>query len=86
MSDRMTTLPDEQRGIYGKYRVERVGGTPGKHDECFYYVLDLDHDPFALPALRAYADSCRERYPELAADLDRLTGEHLLEGLDGPSR
>lgn len=72
---------DQERGIYGKYRVERIGGTPGKHDQCFYYVLDLDHDVFALPALRAYAEACRDEYPALAADLDRLTGEDFGEGL-----
>jgi hypothetical protein len=65
----VATDPDRDRGLYGKYRVERVGGTPGKHERCWYYVLDIEHDPFAIPALRAYVEACREEYPRLAEDL-----------------
>lgn len=60
-------------GLFHKFNVERVDGTsaPGqKHDGCDYFVLDLTHDPHALPALRAYAQSCRADYPKLADDLD----------------
>ena len=64
-----TSDPDRDRGLYGKYEVKRLGGTPGKHADCFYYVLDLEHDRFAVPALRAYAEACREEYPQLAEDL-----------------
>jgi hypothetical protein len=32
-------------------------------------VLDLKHDRFAGPALRAYADACEAEYPLLARDL-----------------
>lgn len=60
---------DREKGLYGKYRVERIGGTPGKHRDCYYYVLDLEHDAYALPALRAYADVCETAYPALAHDL-----------------
>lgn len=67
-------MNDRERGIYGKYHVERIGGTPGKHDDCFYYVLDIQHDVHATPAIKAYADSCREEFPELARDLDNLAG------------
>jgi hypothetical protein len=63
---------DERQGFYRKYDVKRLGGTPGKHDDCTYYVLDLMHDAFAQDALRAYANACRDVYPELAADLDRI--------------
>lgn len=70
--DTTTAAPDQQRGIYGKYRVERIGGTPGKHDECWYYVLDLKHDKCALPALRAYVEACREEFPRLASDLTAI--------------
>lgn len=68
MSDR-----DANRGLYGKYRVERVDGSSGpggKHEGCDYFVLDLTHDHHAKAALKAYADSCRADYPLLAADLD----------------
>jgi len=66
-------MGDKTRGLYGKFRIERTDGksAPGeKHDGCEYFVLDLTHDPHAIPALKAYADSCRAEYPLLAADLD----------------
>lgn len=66
-------MGDRTRGIYHKFVVSRTDGTSapgGKHDACFYFVLDLDHDPHAKAALKAYADSCRAEYPKLAADLD----------------
>ena len=66
-------MDDRERGLYGKYNVARSdgsGGPGGKHENCYYYVLDLDHDPFALPALEAYANACeKDGYVELAADL-----------------
>jgi hypothetical protein len=66
-------MGDPSRGIYHKFNVTRVDGTSArgrKHDGCFHFVLDLDHDPHAKAALKAYADSCRADYPKLAADLD----------------
>lgn len=66
-------MGDRTRGIFHKFNVSRVDGTSapgGKHDGCFYFVLDLDHDPHAKAALKAYADSCRADYPKLAEDLD----------------
>jgi hypothetical protein len=68
---------DKTRGIYEKFRIERTDGKhlPGeKHDGCEYFVLDLTHDPHAIPALAAYAASCREEYPLLAADLMKNPG------------
>lgn len=65
---------DTERGLYRKYHVERLGGTPGKHDDCAYFVLDLMHDIHARSALRAYAESCRAEYPELAVKLDEIVG------------
>jgi len=65
-------MGDKTRGLYGKFRIERTDGksAPGeKHDGCDYFVLDLTHDPHARPALMAYAKSCAEEYPLLAADL-----------------
>ncbi len=55
-----------------KYRVERNDGTPGKHDKCIYFVLDLTHDAYTKAALEAYANACRNEYPLLAMDLDKL--------------
>jgi len=66
-------MGDRTKGVIHKYNVTRVDGSSapgGKHDGCFYFVLDLDHDPHAKAALKAYADSCRAEYPRLATDLD----------------
>jgi hypothetical protein len=63
---------DRTRGLYGKFRVERTDGSsaPGeKHAGCDYFTLDLTHDPFAAPAIAAYADACAAEYPSLARDL-----------------
>lgn len=66
-------MSDKTKGLFGKFYVTRKDGRdrPGeKHDGCEYFVLDLTHDPHAIPAIRAYAKSCRADYPALAADLD----------------
>lgn len=71
-------MGDKTRGLYDKFDVYRADGTssPGqKHHGCEYFVLDMDHDKFAVPALRAYADACAEEYPLLAADIRRKIGE-----------
>lgn len=68
----MNAAACSKRGLYGKFFVERTDGrsAPGqKHDGCEYFVLDLDHDKHAGPALEAYAASCDSEYPALAADL-----------------
>jgi hypothetical protein len=64
--------PKRERGLYGKYHVERTDGSsePGKkHEDCAYFVLDLTHDRNAPPALIAYAAACEAEYPVLARDL-----------------
>lgn len=63
---------DTERGLYEKYKVTRTDGSSekgGKHEKCAYFVLDMTHDKHALAALRAYAKSCRDEYPELSTDL-----------------
>lgn len=63
---------DKGQGLYDKFEVKRTDGRDGpgdKHDGCRYFVLDLDHDHYAVPALLAYADSCKDEFPELARDL-----------------
>ena len=65
-------MGDTTRGLYRKFHVERTNGSSQagkKHDGCCYFVLDLDHDAHARPALEAYANSCEGEYPALAADL-----------------
>ncbi len=76
----MSAITDQERGLYGKYRVERIGGTPGKHDECWYYVLDWMHDKYARPALEAYAKACADEYPDLSRDLFTLIDEGRFPG------
>lgn len=61
--------PDQEQGLYRKYDVTRLNDPNGKHTDCTYYVLDLDHDPHSVAALLAYAASCEAQYPGLAFDL-----------------
>ncbi|MBK4736118.1 hypothetical protein [Noviherbaspirillum pedocola] len=64
--------PAEQQGLFRKFIVTRIDGSDGaggRHHGCEYFVLDLNHDPHAAAALRAYADSCASSHPQLAADL-----------------
>lgn len=63
-------LSDEERGLYRKYYVRRLNDPTGKHKNCLYFVLDLTHDPYAIPAAQTYADACRGRYPILAEELE----------------
>lgn len=65
-------------GVYRKFKVERVDGSSavgGKRHFCAYFVLDWQHDPFAIPAARAYADACESQYPALAEDLRALRAD-----------
>lgn len=66
-------MGDKSRGVYEKFTVTRTDGKsePGeKHDGCRYFVLDLDHDPHAVPAIAAYAYSCRAAgYYQMADEL-----------------
>lgn len=56
----------------------------------FYFVLDTDHDQFAIPALEAYVAACEKEFPQLASDLRGViavakikqeTGQREREGL-----
>lgn len=73
-------MSDQERGVYSKFVVQRTDGSL-KHQDCCYFVLDLNHDPFAVPALEAYAKACRELYPKLADDIELAlaTAEPALE-------
>lgn len=69
---------DKERGLYDKFSVWRKDGRSEigeKHNRCEYFVLDLTHDPHALPAIRAYARSCGDEYTQLAVDLLIRVGE-----------
>jgi hypothetical protein len=65
-------MKNKNKGLYNKFTVMRTDGRSEageKHDGCRYFVLDLNHDPFCVPALRAYATACQSEYPNLAKDL-----------------
>ncbi len=62
----------KDRGLINKYTVYRRDGRDkqgDKHRNCRYFVLDVSHDRFAIPALTAYANACLASKPKLAEDL-----------------
>lgn len=63
--------PDKERGLYPKFKVERLNPEANlKHIGCEHFVLDLNHDQFAVFAIEAYADKAREHgYTKLANEL-----------------
>jgi len=63
-----TIDPDSKLGLYRKFHITR-DDPDSKHVNCFYFVLDMNHDEFAIDALATYAEKCAEKYPVLAADL-----------------
>lgn len=72
-------MADKNRGYYYKYTVFRNDGSSevgGKHHDCDYLVLDLDHrDRYIEAAVMAYAEACKDDYPVLSKDLiDKLGG------------
>lgn len=57
---------------------DRIDGSPKQieiHAGRKFFVLDPDIDIYAIPALRAYANACRAKYPALADDLDAWANE-----------
>lgn len=68
---------DTEQGLFQKFIVTRTDGSSGpggKHEHCEYFVLDIDHDQHAMPALEAYARTCAATHPELAVDLQQRYG------------
>lgn len=63
--------PDEAQGLYRKYDVRRSDPDAAeRHADCRMFVLDVDCDPAAVPAITAYATAIRDSHPQLANDLD----------------
>lgn len=60
---------DRTLGLYKKFDVRHRADPTGKHARCEYFVLDMAHDKFAMPALDAYATACENEYPQLSRDL-----------------
>ncbi len=71
-----TETNDRNRGLYRRFDLYRVGddGEPQYLVTDPYFILRYTTDPHARVALEAYADSCADDYPELAADLYRQLG------------
>ncbi len=70
------TDADLSKGLYRKFTVERTDGSSkpgGKHENCEYFVLDMDHDPHARAAISGYVASLKAAgvYLKLARDLER---------------
>ena len=64
-------MDDKTKGMYDKFRVTRNDGSSepgGKHEDCFYFVLDLHHDPLAIPAMIEYSDVARAAGYDVLAD------------------
>ncbi len=82
-----TDKPIDTRGVFHKFSVARTDGGSlpgGEHEDCAYFVLDLDHDPHARAALAAYAYSARESRPQLADDILGIIGaENPGDGMRG---
>lgn len=58
--------------LFKKFHVTRTDGSSDvgkKHHNCEYFVLDVDHDPYAKAALLAYVDACEGTHPALAQDI-----------------
>lgn len=67
------------KGLIDKYNVFRRDGRDrqgDKHRNCRYFVLDVSHDPFAIPAILAYAEACREKKPVLSENLIEMAYTH----------
>lgn len=66
----------DMSGFYKKYNIYRRNpdGSDGEHIAGPTFTL-RPHDPHALVALKAYADSVRGTNSALAADLDALVAE-----------
>lgn len=72
LPERDCSKPSEEQGLFHKFTVQRTDGSSrpgGRHHDCEYFVLDVDHDPHAPAALQAYAAACAESHPQLSADL-----------------
>ncbi|MEH6434341.1 hypothetical protein [Massilia sp. DD77] len=75
----------EDQGIFRKFEVRRTDGSSepgGKHENCRYFVLDLNHDHHARAAMRAYATSCRSTHPVLCDEIEAEFGSVFREAAE----
>jgi len=62
----------ENKAIYPKYMVYRMDGKDNvgeKHEKCDLFVLDLTHDPAAIPAMAMFVTACADDRPALSASV-----------------
>lgn len=71
-----TNDPDQDRGLYPKYKVHKIKRETDQRGEETEVLVDpgecfvLNHaDPHAPAALAAYAEACAQTYPKLSQDL-----------------
>ncbi len=73
-------VSNQQLGIIDKYNVSRRDGRDSESGDragARYFVLDTTFDCHALPAIAAYAQSCEQAYPLLAADLRAIAAKQV---------
>lgn len=65
-------MNQQEAGLYHKFNVTRTDARDqpgGDRQGAEYFVLDQTFDPYAVPALLAYADACREGYSQLSSSI-----------------
>ncbi len=68
-------MEDKRNKLQQKYYVERIDGRDlmgGDRLDSKYFVLDYVHDPYAIPALEAYALACYKQFPVLSEEITAL--------------
>lgn len=76
MSNKLGNKGFDDKGLYNKYIVSKVDGSPVDED-AVYFVLRLDTDFAARTAMAVYADVVRGRNPVLAGDILEMLWERL---------
>jgi hypothetical protein len=60
----------EDKGLHGKYRIEKTDGTP-VDPEAMYFVLRLDTDAAARSAAWTYVERIEKSDPQFASELSK---------------
>lgn len=78
----MEKTMSDNTGIEARYLVKKIEDPAGKHDDCFFFVLDPKHDKHAQMAMVAYALSVQGENPVLAQELEEVADRYYQEMLD----
>lgn len=68
----------DRNKLQQKFWVDRIDGrdtSGGDRVDSKYFVLDYIHDPYAIPALEAYAAACFKDLPNLSQEISALVGK-----------